>query len=119
MPNKTLDLHNVDSETFPYTFEENVTVPLKSSEGLVRVNIYRPKDSNSKPVPALVTYGPSAQFPSHFESALLTASVDMAKTSPTKSSMPRASQKSTRSIKAPIRHGRRQIRITGQTMAMR
>ncbi|KAL9622642.1 MAG: hypothetical protein Q9160_002952 [Pyrenula sp. 1 TL-2023] len=58
MPNKILDLHKVDTDTYPYIFEENATVPLKSSEGLVRVNVYRPKDSDSKPVPVLVTYGP-------------------------------------------------------------
>lgn len=58
MPNKILDLHKVDESSFPYIYEENATVALKSSEGLVRVNVYRPKDSSQKPVPVLVTYGP-------------------------------------------------------------
>lgn len=56
MPNKTQDLHKVDDQSFPYVFEQNATVPLKSSEGLVRVNVYRPKTSEK--VPVLVTYGP-------------------------------------------------------------
>lgn len=117
MPNKILDLHKVDAKTFPYIFEENATVSLKSSEDLVRVNVYRPKDSDSKPVPVLVTYGPSAPFLSHPPSNCLTSNLDTAKTSPTKSSTSRASQKSIRSIKAPTRLGRRQIPNTGQSMA--
>lgn len=56
MPNQIRDLHTIDSESFPYVFEQNATVALKSSEGLVRVNVYRPK-TNGK-VPVLVTYGP-------------------------------------------------------------
>lgn len=59
MPNQIQDLHTVDDKSFSYIFEQNVTVPLKSSEGLVRVNVYRPKDSDLKKVPVLVTYGPS------------------------------------------------------------
>ncbi|KAF1352588.1 Alpha/Beta hydrolase protein [Delphinella strobiligena] len=58
MPNQIQDLHTVDDKSFSYIFEQNVTVPLKSSEGLVRVNVYRPKDSDLKKVPVLVTYGP-------------------------------------------------------------
>lgn len=56
MPNQIQDLHKVDADNFPYIYEENATVTLKSSEGLVRVNFYRPK--TDKPVPVLVTYGP-------------------------------------------------------------
>ncbi|KAF2170580.1 hypothetical protein M409DRAFT_64266 [Zasmidium cellare ATCC 36951] len=56
MPNQIQDLHTVDESSFPYVFEQNATVPLKSSEGLVRVNVYRPK--TDKKVPVLVTYGP-------------------------------------------------------------
>ena len=56
MPNKIQDLHKVDTDNYPYIYEENATVTLKSSEGLVRVNVYRPK--TDKPVPVLVTYGP-------------------------------------------------------------
>ena len=58
MPNQIQDLHKVDDKSFSYIFEENATVQLKSSEGLVRVNVYRPKDSDLKKVPVLVTYGP-------------------------------------------------------------
>ena len=57
MPNQIKnDIHTVDEESFPYVFEQNATVPLKTSEGLIRCNIYRPKTSEK--VPVLVTYGP-------------------------------------------------------------
>jgi len=56
MPNEIKDLHKLDDKSFPYIYEENATVALKTSEGLVRCNVYRPK--NSGPVPVLVTYGP-------------------------------------------------------------
>lgn len=57
MPNKIRDdLHVVDAIAFPYVFEENVSIKLKSIEGLVRCNIYRPKTEDK--VPVLVTYGP-------------------------------------------------------------
>lgn len=58
MPNQIKDLHTVDDHSFPYIYEQNATVQLKSSEGLVRVNVYRPKSSTEEPVPVLVTYGP-------------------------------------------------------------
>ena len=50
------DLWRADTSSFPYIYEENATVKLSSSEGLVRCNIYRPKDGDKSPV--LVTYGP-------------------------------------------------------------
>lgn len=57
MPNQIKkDIHQVDEKSFPYVFEQNATVTLKSSEGLVRVNVYRPKTSEK--VAVLVTYGP-------------------------------------------------------------
>ena len=57
MPNQIRDdLLVVNDKDFPYTFEQNVTIKLKSFEGLVRCNVYRPK--TTEPVPVLVTYGP-------------------------------------------------------------
>lgn len=56
MPNRIRDLYKVDSTSFPYLYEENVTITLKSFQGLVRCNIYRPKGEDK--VPVLVTYGP-------------------------------------------------------------
>ncbi|KAG5783847.1 hypothetical protein H9Q73_002495 [Fusarium xylarioides] len=57
MPNPIKeDIHTVDEESFPYIFEQNVTVPLKAGDGLVRLNVYRPKGVDK--VPVLVTYGP-------------------------------------------------------------
>lgn len=58
MPNQIREIHTVDTESFPYVFEQNATVPLKTSSGLVRVNVYRPKDTEGKKHPVLVTYGP-------------------------------------------------------------
>lgn len=46
----------MDEESFPYIFEQNATVPLKAGDGLVRLNVYRPKGVDK--VPVLVTYGP-------------------------------------------------------------
>jgi predicted acyl esterase len=56
MPNAILDLHTVDSDKFPYIFEQNVSVPLQTAQGIIRCNVYRPKALESAPV--LVTYGP-------------------------------------------------------------
>ncbi|KAI9778462.1 MAG: hypothetical protein M1839_008108 [Geoglossum umbratile] len=58
MPNQTRDLVEIDTTSFPYIFEKNVTVPLKVANGLVRCNVYRPKDSGQNKYPVLVTYGP-------------------------------------------------------------
>lgn len=56
MPNPVLDLATRDDTSFPYVFEQNVTIALKDQSGLVRCNVYRPKDAEK--VPVLVTYGP-------------------------------------------------------------
>jgi len=58
MPNQIRDLREVNTASFPYIFEKNVTVPLKDADGLVRCNVYRPKDSGQNKYPVLVTYGP-------------------------------------------------------------
>lgn len=57
MPNDIKDIYSVDATSFPYIFEQNVTVQLKSGAGLVRCNVYRPKGEDIR-VPVLVTYGP-------------------------------------------------------------
>ncbi|KAK7557671.1 Alpha/Beta hydrolase protein [Phyllosticta citricarpa] len=56
MPNQIKDIYRKDETSFPYVYEENATIKLRSSEGLVRCNVYRPKTSEK--VPVLVTYGP-------------------------------------------------------------
>ncbi|KAI9874230.1 MAG: hypothetical protein M1823_007735, partial [Watsoniomyces obsoletus] len=58
MPNETRDISSVDSDSFPYIFEKDVTIPLKSSTGRVRCNVYRPKPKDGEKFPVLVTYGP-------------------------------------------------------------
>lgn len=116
MPNKTLDLHKVDETSFPYIYEENATVPLKSSEGLVRVNVYRPKGSSENKVPVLVTYGPSVHPPPN-QTILLTL-LDTARISHTRSSTPRAFQKSIQSTRESTRRGRHRTLVSGPRMAM-
>ncbi|KAK5050469.1 hypothetical protein LTR84_003750 [Exophiala bonariae] len=57
MPNQIRDdLYKIDTVSFPYIYEENVTIRLKAFDGLVRCNIYRPQTQDT--VPVLVTYGP-------------------------------------------------------------
>jgi predicted acyl esterase len=56
MPNQIRDISTIDETSFSYIFEQNVTIPLKSSPGVVRCNVYRPKGQGKAPV--LMTYGP-------------------------------------------------------------
>jgi predicted acyl esterase len=56
MPNQIRDISSIDETSFSYIFEQNVTIPLKSSSGVVRCNVYRPKGQEKAPV--LMTYGP-------------------------------------------------------------
>lgn len=57
MPNQIKpDITTIDTASFPYIFEQNVTIPLKDQSGLIRANVYRPKELDKAPV--LVTYGP-------------------------------------------------------------
>lgn len=59
MPNETRDIESRDEQSFPYIFSQDVTIPLKSSHGVVRCNVYRPKPlGDGEVVPVLVTYGP-------------------------------------------------------------
>ena len=58
MASKTVpDVRKVDSISFSYIYEENVSVVLRNGNGMVRCNVYRPKDTSEK-YPVLVTYGP-------------------------------------------------------------
>ncbi|KAK7899773.1 hypothetical protein LTR67_003518 [Exophiala xenobiotica] len=57
MPNEIRDISTVDKDSYSYVYEQNVTIPLKSSQGIVRCNVYRPKDGSQK-YPVLITYGP-------------------------------------------------------------
>lgn len=57
MPLPAQDIRTEDNASFPYIYEENVSVTLRNGNGIVRCNVYRPKgDLESYPV--LVTYGP-------------------------------------------------------------
>lgn len=56
MPNDIKEIYTVDEDSFPYIFEQNASISLTTSHGLVRCNVYRPKGVEKAPV--LVTYGP-------------------------------------------------------------
>ena len=68
MPNQFKDLHSINKDDFRYIFEQNVSVPLVSSEGFVRVNVYRPK--TERKVPVLATYGPYGKDITYRESVV-------------------------------------------------
>lgn len=57
MGNQIRNLYKVDYTSFDYIYEENVDIPLRLGEGLVRCNVYRPKSESAR-YPVLVTYGP-------------------------------------------------------------
>jgi len=58
MPNQVRDLQTFDETSYPYIFEQNVSVPLQNG-GLVRCNVYLPKDSRQgQRYPVIMTYGP-------------------------------------------------------------
>jgi predicted acyl esterase len=67
MPNQTREILSVDETTYPYRFEQNVSVKLSQPDGLIRCNIYRPKSSEA--VPVIVTYGPYGKDIGYNESA--------------------------------------------------
>ncbi|KAB5540296.1 putative acyl esterase [Coniochaeta sp. 2T2.1] len=52
------DAHQVDTTSFDYVYEENVAINLAGDKGIVRCNVYRPKDNGDGRFPVLVTYGP-------------------------------------------------------------
>lgn len=49
-------MQKTDITSFPYIFEQDVTVRPRLAGGLIRCNVYRPK--TDVPVPVIVTYGP-------------------------------------------------------------
>ncbi|KAJ5377413.1 uncharacterized protein N7496_004822 [Penicillium cataractarum] len=57
MPNVfSRDISQVDRASFPYIFHQNVSISLKDEPGVIRANLYLPK--NLEKAPVLVTYGP-------------------------------------------------------------
>lgn len=58
MANKAQIVQTKDATSFPYIYEENVTIALKCQPGMVRCNVYRPKQTPQEGSPVLVTYGP-------------------------------------------------------------
>lgn len=58
MPNEIRDIASTDTTSFDYVVQQNVSIPLKSSEGVVRCNVYLPKSQEQDKFPVLMTYGP-------------------------------------------------------------
>ncbi|PYH72660.1 uncharacterized protein BO88DRAFT_450056 [Aspergillus vadensis CBS 113365] len=58
MPNQYRNIQTTDSTSFPYIYEQNVSVPL-GNRGVVRCNVYKSKAAAAESrFPVLVTYGP-------------------------------------------------------------
>ncbi|OJJ78033.1 hypothetical protein ASPBRDRAFT_142373 [Aspergillus brasiliensis CBS 101740] len=58
MSTQAIDAHTIDTISYPYIFEKNVSVPLKNGS-FIRCNVYRPKTSvPDAKHPVLATYGP-------------------------------------------------------------
>lgn len=58
MTNQLQDIQTVDDHSYPYIFEQNVSVPLQGG-GVIRCNVYRPKPSaQGQKYPVIATYGP-------------------------------------------------------------
>ncbi|KIW39760.1 uncharacterized protein PV06_08345 [Exophiala oligosperma] len=55
MPNTIRDIKTVDADSYPYIFEQNVSIPLRSGS-VLRCNVYRPKEEGRYPV--IATCGP-------------------------------------------------------------
>lgn len=67
MPNQYRNIQSIDSTSFSYTFEQNVSVPLGNG-GVVRCNVYKPKAASAENrFPVLVTYGPYGKDVSYEE----------------------------------------------------
>lgn len=56
MPNSIKNIARIDASSFPYILEENISITLANDAGIIRCNVYRPKNVANAPV--LVTYGP-------------------------------------------------------------
>lgn len=57
MTTRYQDIQTVDTTSFPFILEQNVTVPLGNG-GVVRCNVYKPKAASKDGFPVLMTYGP-------------------------------------------------------------
>lgn len=58
MSDQHRNILSVDSESFSYIFEQNVSVPLGNG-GVVRCNVYKPRATlTGTKFPVLMTYGP-------------------------------------------------------------
>lgn len=114
------DAYRVDESSFPYIFEENVTVPLKTtSRGIIRCNVYRPKSTKEgKKFPVLVTYGPYGKDIHYKEYVSPTCSVYHFKADDRLASTENLILRSTQNITPTTPPGKLQIPDFGRNMTM-
>lgn len=119
MPNDIQDISSVDDSTYPYVFEQNVSIRPKGVALPVRVNVYRPKEHSR--VPVLVTFGPYGKDVPYAVSVYAIFSVRLSRhnTDADPDSTQSLSLTSARSINANTLHGKLLIRHTGPRMVMR
>ncbi|EMC95494.1 hypothetical protein BAUCODRAFT_543523 [Baudoinia panamericana UAMH 10762] len=65
MASSIKDACTIDTESYPYIYEQNVAIPIKidgqhtgQPQDIVRCNVYRPKGPEKTTYPVLLTYGP-------------------------------------------------------------
>ena len=110
--------HKVDETSFPYIFEENAEVELKtSSQGIVRVNVYRPKSTkDGAKLPVLLTYGPYGKD-IHYKEYVSQHTICLSYLT-----FPASTQshtlRSTQSTTRITQHGRHPIPVSGRSTTM-
>lgn len=114
MTNTLQNFHTTDLFSFPYLYEENVPIPLKTG-GLVRCNIYRPKSTDR--VPVLVTYGPYGKD-IHCKQLVTRDSMVLASVIENPSASTPSSPRLTPATNQLIRPGRPPIPGSGRNMGM-
>lgn len=107
MPNQQHDIQTIDAASFPYIFEQNVSIPL-GNVGVVHCNVYKPKTASMEnKFPVLVTYGPYGKdvpYKRYGNRVIWQRPVTL--TYITKDSIRKVSRRSTQHIKQSILHGR-------------
>lgn len=118
MPKDYQDISSVDTSSYSYIFEQNVSVLSNGSDFPVRVNVYRPKIHSR--VPVLVTFGPYGKDVPYamLVYAILSMSLTEHDTDANPDSMQNLSLTSTRNTDASTPHGKPLIRRIGPRTVM-
>lgn len=110
-PNALHEVHQLDT----LVFEKNVDIPLKDGQGLLRGNVYRPKEDSKYPV-ILTCKSPSSTVA--FKRSPAARQTDRTgKTSPTPTFTVPHSKRSPRNRNPSSRHGRHLNRRIGRNTA--